>query len=149
VGNAGGDFQADEVCVFATTLGCLRKLGRCSVAEAAVWPFFVVLLPPTCDLDACIEQVPEPTHTQALFSESAVKALHMGVLTHCQLHRHRNVQEDVFELLIHFIHGLDESLNWLSIAGPGARIESFSTTRESDSSRYLPPGRTSLALIHS
>ena len=80
MGNAGGVFQADEVCVFATTLGCLRKLDRCSVAEAAVWPFFVVLLPPICDLDACIEQIPEPTHTQALFSESAVKALHMGVL---------------------------------------------------------------------
>jgi hypothetical protein len=44
-----------------------------------VWPFNV-LLPPTCDLDACIEQVPEPTHTQALFSEPAVEALHMGVL---------------------------------------------------------------------
>jgi hypothetical protein len=61
------------------------------------------------------------------------------VLTHCQLHRHRSVQENVSELLIHFIHGWDESLNWWSIAGPGARIKSFSTTKKSDSSRYLPP----------
>ena len=78
--NAGGVFQADEVCVFATALGCSCKLGRRSVAEAAMWPFFVVLCPPIGDLDACIEQVSEPTHAQALFSQPAVKALHMGIL---------------------------------------------------------------------
>jgi hypothetical protein len=45
-----------------------------------VGPFFVVLLPPIGDFDACIEQVAEPTHAQAFFSEPAVKALHMGIL---------------------------------------------------------------------
>jgi hypothetical protein len=80
VGNAGGVFQADEVCVFAIALDCLRKLSRCSVAEAAVWPFFVVLLAPIGDLSACVEQVLEPAHTQALFSEPAMKALYVGVL---------------------------------------------------------------------
>ena len=53
-----------------------------------------------------------------------------SVRTHCQLHRYRRVQEDVSELLILFIHGWDESLNWSSIDAHGARIESFSTTRE-------------------
>lgn len=80
--NAGGVFQADEVSDFATALalGCLRKLSRCSVAEAAVGPFFVVLFPPIGDFDACVKEVPEPAHAQALFPEPAMKALHMGVL---------------------------------------------------------------------
>ena len=45
-----------------------------------MWLFFLVLLPPIGDLDACIEQVFEPAHAQAIFSEPAKKALHMGVL---------------------------------------------------------------------
>ena len=45
-----------------------------------MWPFFVVLCPPIGDLDACIEQVARPTNEQALFSQPAVKALHVGIL---------------------------------------------------------------------
>jgi hypothetical protein len=80
VGNARGVFQSDEVCVFAIALSCLRKLSRCSVAKAAVRSFFVVLFLPVGDLDACVNEISEPAHTQALISEPAVKALHMGVL---------------------------------------------------------------------
>jgi hypothetical protein len=43
-----------------------------------VWPFFVVLLPPIGNLDAGVEQVPEPTYPQARFSEPSVKALRIG-----------------------------------------------------------------------
>ena len=71
MGNAEGVFQAGEACVFSTALtaSCCSKLGRSSVAEAAVWPFFVVLPFPSGNLDACVEQVPEPIHPQALFSQ--------------------------------------------------------------------------------
>jgi hypothetical protein len=37
--------------------------------------------------------------------EGPVHSLVTSILTHCQLHLHRKVQEDVSELLIHFIHG--------------------------------------------
>jgi hypothetical protein len=66
---------------------------------------------------------------QALLAEPTVEALDIAVRTCCQLHRHRRVQEDVSELLILFTLGWDESLNWSSIAAPGARIESSSATR--------------------
>jgi hypothetical protein len=62
--------------------------------------------------------------------DSTVHALDLAVRTHCQLHPHRGVQEDVSGLFILFIHGWDESLNWSSIAAHGARIDSFFTTRE-------------------
>ena len=42
-----------------------------------------------------------------------------SIRTHCQLHPHRGVQEDVSGLFILFINGWDESVNWSSIAvGP-------------------------------
>ena len=59
-----------------------------------------------------------------------MEALDVTVRTHCQLHPHRGVQEDVSGLFILFIHGWDESLNCSSIAAHGARIDSFSTTRQ-------------------
>src|ERR1700733_820904 len=62
--------------------------------------------------------------------QRAVHPLMATVRTHCQLHPHRRVQEDVSGLFILFIHGWDESLNRSPIAAHGARIDSFSTTRE-------------------
>ena len=82
MGNAGGVFQAGEACVFSIALAADRfnKLGWRSVAKAAVWPFFVVLPFPSGNLDACVEQVPEPMHPQALFSQPSMKAFYVGVL---------------------------------------------------------------------
>ena len=82
MGNAGGVFQADEVCVFsiARSLYYLRKLVRGSIVETAVGPDFVVLLSPVSDLYSCIEEVAEPTRPQALFAQLTVEALHMTVL---------------------------------------------------------------------
>ena len=70
-----------------------------------MWTLFVVLRLPITYLPACVKEVGEPAHPQALFAQATMEALHMTVLTHCQLHRHRSVQEDVSELLIRFIHG--------------------------------------------
>ena len=50
------------------------KLGWRSVAEAAVWPLFVVFRLPVSHFPACIEQVREPTDPQALLAQSAVRA---------------------------------------------------------------------------
>jgi len=70
-----------------------------------VWTLFVVLRLPKSNLPACVKQIGKPTHPQALFAQAAVEALYMRILTHCQLHLYWKVQEDVSELLIHFIHG--------------------------------------------
>lgn len=82
MGNAGGVFQSDEVCVFSIALASSYSgaFSRGSVTQAAVWPFFVVLLSPIGDLDASIERVPEPAHSQTPFPEPSVKALHVRVL---------------------------------------------------------------------
>ncbi len=82
MGNAGGVFQAGEACVFSIALAadCFNKLGWRSVAEAAVWPLFVVLSFPSGNLDACVEQVSEPTYTQALFSGPSMEAFYVCVL---------------------------------------------------------------------
>jgi hypothetical protein len=89
VGNAGGVFQADGVCVFPIALPPtdVGELGWRSVAETAVWPLLIVVLLPGSDLTSCVEQVHEPVHPQAFFPQSSVKALHVRVRTarwvHC------------------------------------------------------------------
>jgi hypothetical protein len=85
---------------------------------------------PQAQLAAGIGHREKDFDIQALVAQSAVEALDVSVRTHRQLQRYRRVQEDVSELLILFIHGWDESLNWSSINAHGARTESFSTTRE-------------------
>ena len=80
--NAAGVFQVSEAHVFSIALGYghARKLGRGFVAETAMWSLLVVFRLPGTYLPACIEQVREPTDPQALFAQSAMKALHMRVL---------------------------------------------------------------------
>jgi len=41
-----------------------RKLARCSVVEAAMWSYFVVLLSPIRNLRAHVEEAPEPVGPQ-------------------------------------------------------------------------------------
>jgi len=57
VGDAEVVFQAGYAFVsfIALAAGRINKLGWRSVAEAAVWPFFVVLPFPSGNLDACVE----------------------------------------------------------------------------------------------
>jgi hypothetical protein len=106
-------------------------VAACSLTDSIKPIALAVILPlPAGDPSPRIEHVPEPTYVQALVPQTSMKPLYLGVRTHCQLHLHRGVQEDVSGLFILFIHGWDESLNWSSIAAHGARIDSFSTTRE-------------------
>ena len=90
----------------------------------------VVVLMPVTEGSPYVIQCAEPTGVEALVAETSMEAFNVSVRTHCQLHPHRRVQEDVSGLFILFIHGWDESLNWSSIAAHGARIDSFSMTRE-------------------
>lgn len=82
MGNAVGVFQAGEACVFsiARLSECPRKLGWCSVVEAAVRADFVVLLSPAGDFYSRVEQVREPAGAQALLAQLAMEALHVSVL---------------------------------------------------------------------
>lgn len=82
MGNAAGVFQVGGAHVFSIALGYshTRKLGRCSVPEAAVWPLFVVLHLPVSYLPARVEQVVKPVDPQALFPQPAMEALHVCVL---------------------------------------------------------------------
>ena len=70
MGNNAGDFQVGEADVFpiAPLPAILCKLIRCSIAEAAMWPLFVVLRFPARDLASSVEQVGEPTHAQTLLA---------------------------------------------------------------------------------
>jgi hypothetical protein len=106
------------------------ELAWCPVSERCVRTTVIIFLPPCFDQRPCLLHVSEPVRVQALCSEGSIKALDERIRAHCQLHPHRGVQEDVSGLFILFIHGWDESLNWSSIAAHGARIDSFSTTRE-------------------
>ena len=74
MGNAVGVFQAGEACVFSTARlsECPRKLGWCSVVEAAVRADFVVLLSPAGDFYSRVEQVREPAGAQALLAQLAI-----------------------------------------------------------------------------
>jgi hypothetical protein len=82
VGNAAGVFQVGGAHVFSTARGYGQacKLGLGSIAEAAVWPLLVVLRFPVRYLPACVEQVGEPAHLQALLAQPAMEALHVCVL---------------------------------------------------------------------
>ena len=107
-------FQGDEVTVFSTACLTLpvrqaggrqafsaarhggqadfaRKGGRRPIAQTAVRPLFVVLLPPRRDLLPGIEQVLEPTRVQTFVSQLAVETLDVRVL-------HRLARFDVHEL---------------------------------------------------
>ena len=50
-----------------------------------MWTLFVVFRLPVTDLPACVKQVGEPAHLQALFAQPSMEALHVRVL--CRLTR--------------------------------------------------------------
>ncbi len=74
-----GVFQADGVRVFSTA-GLCRKLRRCQVIQTAMWSSFVVIMPPVGDDTSSLEEVLEPTDSQAFLAQLAVKALHVAIL---------------------------------------------------------------------
>jgi hypothetical protein len=67
---------------------------------------------------SCIAAARDPNRWafRLLGPKGSVERFDEGIRTHCQLRAHREVQEDVSGIFILYIHGWDESLNWLSIA---------------------------------
>ena len=82
MGNASSVFQADVVRVFsiARLFHPLCELTWGAIAQTAMRPLLVVILPPITNLSPSVEQVLKPTYPQAFVSQFSVEAFHLRVL---------------------------------------------------------------------